>query len=1314
VLAWTGGILSGVLLLLIVAGFALLHSSRFHAYLLRTVQSKASQALGSAVRVRDYSLQWSGISPTVELYGIVVEGAPPNTTPPLLQADSLRVGVTISSLLHRTWYVNDIEINRPVVRVIADRNGQTNLPHPPPSKSGSKSTFDIFQIGVRHLLLQQGELYHNDQKSALSADLHDLALQMGFATAEKKYSGTLSYRDGHVVLQGQTAIPHRLDARFSFTPEEFVMENAELRSGESRFAFQATVHNYSQPGIHANYQAVLNATEFRRILRNDAIPTGIVSLSGAVVYQNDPARSFLSSTRLNGSAHSTSLIASQQGRSLRLDNFRAQYSLSGGNARISAIHANILGGDLNGELRVRDVANAQDAKLTASLRNVSAGAVQRFAVPESQADVRLSGSVSATADASWRKSMANLLANAQVQIAAGVQPKNGQNNIPVNGNIHVRYSGAGQTLAIIPSSYVRTRRTSLSLTGTIANSSSLQLNLQSGDLNEFEQIANAFHASGSAPLNLHGQGSIVASITGSTQNPQLRGQIGLSEVRVRNTAWKSLRTQFSASPSSVSVQQGELIPAGRGRITFQLNAGLQHWAFGPSSSFQAGLHASDLDAKQLAQMSGSTTPVSGVLAVDAEAHGTELSPVGQGTIRLTKAEVAGETINRLRTDVQADGQTVTTQTHLDLAAGSISADFHYQPRQQAYDLNIRSTGIRLQDLQRFKEKNIPIAGNLAIEASGRGTLKDPGLQATLQIPQLSIRNQKVNNIRLIAGVANYRAKFNLDSDAIGTHATAQGTIQLTGDYPADISANTQAIQFQPLLAMYAPAQAANLSGQTELHATLRGPLKRMDEMEAHLEIPQLSLNYKNAIKLAATAPIRADYVRGTLDVKRASIRGNGTDLTFQATIPRAKDAPASVLLQGSVDLQLAQLFSPDITSGGQLRFDIDSYGRRSDPTIQGQVKVVNASFAQAGVPIGLSNGNGTLTLTRDRLNITEFKGQAGGGTVTASGGLIYRPELRADFAMKAEGVRMLYAQSIRATVNSNLALTGAYENALLRGQVSIEQLSLTSGFDLMSFAGQLGGGDATPPPVGGIRENLHLDIALETPGGLNLSSRDLSLAGTAALRVRGSASQPVVLGRVNLTDGELIFNGNRYLVQRGIIDFRNSTRTEPIVDLSVNTTIQQYNVQAHVWGPADHLATNYSSDPALPPSDIINLVAFGKTSEATAVDRAENPSTGMLGAQSLIASQVSSQVTSRISKLAGISQLSVDPVLGSSQQSPGARVNIQQHVTGKIFVTFSTDITSTQQEVIQVEYKVNRRTSFKAVRDQNGGFSLQTNFRKDW
>ena len=325
-------------------------------------------------------------------------------------------------------------------------------------------------------------------------------------------------------------------------------------------------------------------------------------------------------------------------------------------------------------------------------------------------------------------------------------------------------------------------------------------------------------------------------------------------------------------------------------------------------------------------------------------------------------------------------------------------------------------------------------------------------------------------------------------------------------------------------------------------------------------------------------------------------------------------------------------------------------------------------------------------------------------------GLCTGPQLQFDLAMAAEGVRVLYDQSVRTTLNSNLALTGSFENALLSGQVGVDQLSFTSDFDISDLMSQFGGAD-TPPPAQGFSQNLSLDIGIETPGGLNLTSRTLSLAGSANLHVRGTAAQPVLLGRLNLSGGDLIFSGNRYKLQGGTIDFTNRSRTQPVVDMAVNTTIDQYDIQMHFWGPADHLHTNYASDPSLPPSDIINLIAFGKTSEAAAA----NPTPpGALGAQSLIASQVSSQITNRVEKLAGISQLSIDPVLGSTQQSPGARVAIQQRVTSKIFVTFATDVTSTDREVIKLEYQVNRRTSFNAVRDQNGGFSFETTFRKRW
>ena len=75
-----------------------------------------------------------------------------------------------------------------------------------------------------------------------------------------------------------------------------------------------------------------------------------------------------------------------------------------------------------------------------------------------------------------------------------------------------------------------------------------------------------------------------------------------------------------------------------------------------------------------------------------------------------------------------------------------------------------------------------------------------------------------------------------------------------------------------------------------------------------------------------------------------------------------------------------------------------------------------------------------------------------------------------------------------------------------------------------------------------------------------LASRTISVNGSANLRLTGTAAQPVVLGRINLTGGDLIFQGNRYVLQNGVIDFVNPTRTEPNINASITTTILQYNI----------------------------------------------------------------------------------------------------------------------------------------------------------
>src|SRR5262249_29982279 len=128
------------------------------------------------LKMRDFSVHLSGLSPAVDMYGVVIDGAAPYETPPLLEVDHLAVGIQITSLMQRKWYLKDIIINHPVARVFVGENGATNIPQ---TKSSDSQT-SIFDLGIRHVMLGQGEVYYNDRKSVLDADLHDLEFQSSF------------------------------------------------------------------------------------------------------------------------------------------------------------------------------------------------------------------------------------------------------------------------------------------------------------------------------------------------------------------------------------------------------------------------------------------------------------------------------------------------------------------------------------------------------------------------------------------------------------------------------------------------------------------------------------------------------------------------------------------------------------------------------------------------------------------------------------------------------------------------------------------------------------------------------------------------------------------------------------------------------------------------------------------------------------------------------------------------------------------------------------------------------------------------------
>ncbi len=163
------------------------------------------------------------------------------------------------------------------------------------------------------------------------------------------------------------------------------------------------------------------------------------------------------------------------------------------------------------------------------------------------------------------------------------------------------------------------------------------------------------------------------------------------------------------------------------------------------------------------------------------------------------------------------------------------------------------------------------------------------------------------------------------------------------------------------------------------------------------------------------------------------------------------------------------------------------------------------------------------------------------------------------------------------------------------------------------------------------------------------------------------------------------------------------------MNLYIKTTVQA--IQHHLefdLVPVDRLRTNYTADPALPPADIINLLATG----VTAAQSATTQTPASVSAESVVAQGVAGQVSGKIQKFAGISQLTIDPLANNNTANPGSQISIQQRVTGNILLTFGTDVTSTQATSVQLQYRTTPQTSISVLRDQNGGYAIDFRVHK--
>src|SRR5260370_11649770 len=157
-------------------------------------------------------------------------------------------------------------------------------------------------------------------------------------------------------------------------------------------------------------------------------------------------------------------------------------------------------------------------------------------------------------------------------------------------------------------------------------------------------------------------------------------------------------------------------------------------------------------------------------------------------------------------------------------------------------------------------------------------------------------------------------------------------------------------------------------------------------------------------------------------------------------------------------------------------------------------------------------------------------------------------QINFDLTASAGAVRLRYPPGVSSTADADLHWSGSSSGSLLSGDITITKLGFTPGFDFGAYlerSAQVSGLPQTDP----VLNNIRLDLHVVTTPELQMQTSVVRLQGAADLRVRGTAAQPVLLGRADVFEGEAYLNGTKYRLERGGVTFSNPAKTPPVLYL---------------------------------------------------------------------------------------------------------------------------------------------------------------------
>ncbi|MBH1992071.1 MAG: translocation/assembly module TamB domain-containing protein [Sphingomonadaceae bacterium] len=581
--------------------------------------------------------------------------------------------------------------------------------------------------------------------------------------------------------------------------------------------------------------------------------------------------------------------------------------------------------------------------------------------------------------------------------------------------------------------------------------------------------------------------------------------------------------------------------------------------------------------------------------------------------------------------------------------------------------------------------------------------------------------------------------------------------------PAIIRTEKSGYRLEPAT-LVLPQGKVDLAGRFGDQTTMQARFKDFDLAIANMVSPGLGIGGKatgtldfaqngNSFPTATTRIAISDFRRSSLtavsdpvsmsmegklsaaggDLRGLIRRGSATLGRFVATLaPPGPGASWSEQLQsaplgggiryaGPADVLFSFAGLADQHLTGGLAVAADFNGRLSDPRLNGVVRANALTYDNETFGTRVTQMKLDGRFTNDHLEIRDFSGRAGEGTVQASGnvGLAADSGFPMEIAVKMDHARLARSEDITSVVSGTIAITNSAANGgLIKGDLSLPEtryrVAYQPGTDIRELQGIRRKSNGVDPLAQRIAArqaaakptNWKLDVRVRADNQIYVTGMGLDSEWKTDMRVTGTATKPRVTGKIEVLRGRYSFSGHQFDLEQGVITF-NGDMMNPTLAIRALTKIDTVSAGIAVAGSAQQPDITFVSTPTLPQDEILARILFGNNVANLSATQAIQLAAALNGLRG------GSGGLNPMGKLQGASGLDRIGIVGGDEATGrSTSLAVGQHISNNIYVEVITD--SKGFTATQLEIALSKTLSLLSKTGTNAGSSANLRYSKDY